>query len=114
MDSGNVTREQFILEALRGAKSDLKPELGQAFVDQQLADRAYLETKVDLGALSAVQYGMSNVPNAVASMALYDGTQDSVAAAIDAINGHYTAALDPINGEFLIQVTGVLDSPFIA
>ena len=114
LDSGNVTRDQFILEALRGAKSDLKPELGQAFVDQQLADRAYLETKVDLGALYAVQYGMSNVPNAVSSMALYDGTQDSVAAAIDAINGHYTAALDPITGEFLIQVTGVLDSPFIA
>ena len=114
LDSGNVTRDQFILQALRGAKSDLKPELGQAFVDQQLADRAYLETKVDLGALYAVQYGMSNVENAVSSMALYDGTQGSVTEAVDAINAHYTAALDPTNGEFLMQVTGILDSPFIA
>lgn len=112
LDSGNVTRDQFILDALRGAKSELKPELGQDFVDQQLADRAYLENKVDIGALYAVHYGMSDVANAVAAMALYDGSSSSIDDAVNQIGTYYDAALDPTNGEFLIQVTGVLDSPF--
>ena len=74
LDSGQVSRDQFILEALRGAKSDLKPELGQDFVDQQLADRAYLENKIDIGAYFAVHRGMSDVENATAAMALYNGS----------------------------------------
>jgi len=70
LDSNAVSRDQFILEVLRGAKADLKPEEGQAFVDQQIADRAYIETKVDIGAYFAVHRGMSDVDNATAAMAL--------------------------------------------
>ena len=114
LDSGGVSRDQFILEVLRGAKSELKPEEGQAFVDQQLLDRAYLENKVDIGAYFAVHLGMSNVDNAAAAMALFNGTQDSINEAFAAIDTQYQTALDPELGEFLVQVIGVLDPPAIA
>lgn len=114
LNDGLVSRDQFILEVLRGAKSELKPEEGQAFVDQQLLDRAYLENKVDVGAYFAVHRGMSNVDNAREAMALFDGTQDSIAQAFAAIDTQYQTALDPELGEFLVQVIGVLDAPAIA
>lgn len=94
-----VTRDQFILEVLRGVQ-DGSP------------DRAYLDTKVDIGAYFAVHRGMSDTSNAAAAMALFDGSQDSVSSAVAAIDGYYQDALDPNSGEFLMQVVGVLDSPF--
>ena len=45
-------------------------------------------------------------------MALFDGTQGSVANAVAAIDSYYQDALDPDNGEFLMPVVGVLDNPF--
>ncbi|MCK0149307.1 DUF4214 domain-containing protein [Marivita sp. S6314] len=112
LDTGRVTRDQFILDVLRGAKSDLKPEEGQAFVDQQLADRAYLENKTDLGAYFAVHKGMSDTDNAAAAMALFDGSQGSINSAVAAIDTFHDAALNPNNGEFLMPLVGVLDDPF--
>jgi hypothetical protein len=94
-----VTRDQFILEVLRG-------------VQDGSADRVYLDTKVDIGAYFAVHRGMSDVDNASAAMALFDGSQGSVNDAVAAIDGYYQDALDPSNGEFLMQLVGVLDNPF--
>src|SRR6056297_1181251 len=112
LDAGDVSRDQFILEVLRGAKSELKPELGQAFVDQQLADQAFLTTKTDIGAYFAVHKGMSDVDNASAAMALFDGTEASIDTTVTAINSYYADALYPTTGEFIMQVVGVLDDPF--
>lgn len=112
LDSGGVRRDEFILRVLEGAKADLKPEEGQAFVDQQLEDRAYLENKTDIGAYFAVHKGMSDVANAAAAMALFDGTASSVNSAVAAIDAYFEDALDPINGEFLMPLVGVLDDPF--
>ena len=114
LNSGNIGRDQFILEALRGAKSDLKPELGQEFVDQQLADREFLNDKTDIGAYFAVHKGMSDVDNASAALELFDGSEASIDAAVTAIDGYYADALDPADGEFLLQVVGVLDEQFAA
>lgn len=99
-DVTGVTRDQFILEVLRGVQ-DGSP------------DRAYLDTKVDIGAYFAVHRGMSDTDNASAAMELFDGTQGSVNDAVAAIDGYYQDALDPTNGEFLMQVVGVLDNPFV-
>lgn len=99
-DVTKVTRDQFILEVLRGV-ADGSP------------DRAYLEMKVDIGAYFAVHRGMSDLGNAADAMQLYDGTQGSMSDAVAAIDGYFQDALDPVGGEFLMQVTGVLDSPFI-
>ncbi|WP_439121329.1 DUF4214 domain-containing protein [Marivita sp.] len=94
-----VTRDQFILEVLRGVQDDS-------------SDRAYLDAKVDIGAYFAVHRGMSDTDNAADAMALFDGSQGSVANAVAAIDGYYQDALDPNNGEFLMQVVGILDNPF--
>lgn len=112
LDSNAVSRDQFILEVLRGAKSELKPEEGQEFVDQQAADRTYLENKVDIGAYFSIHRGMSDVDNASVAMAIYDGTQSGIDQAVIAIDNYYEQALDPITGDFLIQMVGVLDNPF--
>ncbi|WP_281993538.1 DUF4214 domain-containing protein, partial [Sulfitobacter geojensis] len=99
-EATGVTRDQFILDVLRG-------------VVEGSADRAYLDSKVDIGAYFAVHRGMSDVENASAAMALFDGSQGSIDQAVAAIDGFYQDALDPNNGEFLMQVVGVLDSPFV-
>jgi hypothetical protein len=99
LDSGNVSRDQFILEVLGG-------------VQPGSSDRAYLDLKVDIGAYFAVHKGMSDVANAAAAMALFDGTQAGTDAAVAAIDAYYADALDPDTGEFLMQVVGVLDDPF--
>jgi hypothetical protein len=113
LNDGRVARDEFILRVLEGAKADLRPDLGQDFVDQQLADRALLENKTDIGAYFAVHKGMSDVDDAVTAMDLFDGTQASINAAVDAIDGFYADALDPLNGEFLMPLVGVLDDPFL-
>jgi hypothetical protein len=92
----------------------LQIERGPDFVTQQLADRTYLENKIDIGAFFAVHRGMSDVVNAELVMDLYDGTSGSIIAAADKIDAFYREALDPNDGEFLLQVVGVLDSPFLA
>lgn len=112
LDSGAISRDQLILNVLEGAKAGLNLELGYEFARQQLADRAYLANKVDIAAHFSVHRGMSDVENATAAMALYDGSQASINLAVAAIDAFYDDALDPLTGEFLLQVVGVLDSPF--
>jgi hypothetical protein len=114
LDSGNVSRDAFILNVLNGARSALQIEKGHSFVQQQLADRFYLDTKVDLGALFAVHRGLSDVDNAASVMDIYDGSSQSVTAAVDLIDDFYQDAMNPFDGEFLLQVIGVMDNPFFA
>lgn len=112
LNSGGVTQDQFILQVLRGAKVDPQPGATQAFIDQQLLDRQYLADKTDIGAYFSVHKGMSDVADAAAAMALFDGTAAGIFAAVDAIDGFYADALDADTGAFLVQVVGVIDDPF--
>ncbi|MFC6640139.1 DUF4214 domain-containing protein [Sulfitobacter sp. JBTF-M27] len=112
LDAGTVTRDQFILAVLEGATANPPAGASQDFVDQQQADRAYLETKIDIGAYFAVHKGMSNAADAAQAMALFDGSQGSVQDAVEAIEGHYTDALDASSGDFLMPIVGVMDDPF--
>lgn len=99
LDAGNFSRDQFILEVLRGVESGSP-------------DREYLDNKVVVGAYFAVHKGMSDLDNASAVMALFDGTEGSITDAVNAIDGFFTDALDPTGGEFLMPLVGVLDDPF--
>ena len=112
LDAGILQRDTFILRLLQGAKAEFKPELGQDFVDQQIADQAFLETKTDIGAYFAVHKGMSDVANATDAMLLFDGTAGGTGLAIAAIDGSYAQALDPAEGAFLMPLLGVIDDPF--
>ena len=55
---------------------------------------------------------MSDVDNARSAMALFDGTQDGIDAAVAAIDAFFTEAQDALTGEFLMPLVGVLDDPF--
>ena len=112
LDDDSVGRDQFILAILRGAKADPPPGADQDFIDQQLADRAYLANKTDIGAYYSVTLGMSNVDNASASMALFDGSSDSITEAVSAIDGYFIDASNADTGEFLMPLVGVIDDPF--
>ena len=50
--------------------------------------------------------------DAIAAMALFDGTDTGIDNAVNAIDGYYADALDPIDGEFLMPLIGVLDDLF--
>lgn len=112
LDNGFVSRDQFILEVLRGAKAEPPAGADQTFIDQQLADRAFLSTKTDIGTYFAITQGMSNVANASAAMALYDGSQSSLDAAVAAINTFFIEANDANSGEFLVTLFDVVENPF--
>ncbi len=113
LDSGGVTRDQFILEVLRGAKADPDGSASQEFIDLQLGDRAYLADKTDIGTYFAVIRGLSDVSEADAVMDLFvRGDQTTINDAFEATNAIYNAALAADGGDFLIQLVGVVDDPF--
>lgn len=102
LDNGAVERDEFILEVLRGAKAAPPTDASDEFVAQQLADQKYLATKVDIGGYYAVRKGMSDIENATAVMALFNGSAASVQEAVNAIDGYYEDALSPTGGEFIM------------
>ena len=112
LDGGSVGRDQFIIAVLQGAKAPPAEGATQEFIDQQLADRQYLADKTDIGAYYAVHKGLSDVAEASATMALFDGSQNSIDAAVAKVNEVYADALDPDNGEFLMPLVGILVDPF--
>lgn len=115
LDDGAVTRDQFILQVLRGAKADPDPAAPQDFIDLQLADRAYLAEKTDIGTYFAVTRGMSDVADASAVMQLFvRGQEGAIQDAVSAIDQAYADAVSADSGDFLIQLVGVVDDPFAA
>ena len=112
LNSGSVGRDQFILAILGGAKAAPPAGASQEFIDQQAADRQYLSDKTDIGGYFAVTNGLSDVGDAAAVMALFDGTEGSIQTAIDTTDAVYADALAAEGGGFILQVVGVLDDPF--
>jgi phospholipase/lecithinase/hemolysin len=113
LESGAVSRDVFILEVLQGARADPPEGASEAFSAQQAADRAYLDTKIDLGLHYAAGLGLSDVEAASEMMALYDGSEDGVAAALAVARDAADAALSPDgSGAFLVTLVGVVDDPY--
>lgn len=113
LDSGARTRDQFILSVLEGAKTPIAGGTSNARA-QQAADQAYLEAKTDIGAYYAVTKGLSDVDDAIAVMALFDGSPQALTAAQNATDEYYAQALDAEAGAFILQLVGVIDDPFAA
>ncbi|UWR16020.1 DUF4214 domain-containing protein [Sulfitobacter sp. M368] len=105
-NSPDVTPPNFILAIIQGAKFPADP------VPQSYVDQAYLENKSDIGAYFAVIKGMSEVGNASTAMQLFDGSDDSLLAAKNAIDAFHVSATGPTDGEFLMPLVGVIDDPF--
>jgi T5SS/PEP-CTERM-associated repeat protein len=110
--NSGVGRDQFILEVLAGARAAPDAGADQSFIDQQLVDQKYLSDKTDIGAYYSVHQGLSDVDNASAAMAVFDGSEGSISAAVAAIDGYQLAALEAEGGEFMMPLVGVLDDPF--
>lgn len=113
LNNGSVGRDQFILSVLNGAKAAPPAGATPEFVAQQQADQAYLSNKTDIGTYFAVNRGMSNVDNARTVMQTFDGSQASIQQAITATDGFFNTAMAGTGGEFLMQVTGIIDDPFM-
>ena len=110
--NAGAARDVFILNVLRGARADIDPSFGQDVINQQLADRAYLGNKTDIGTYFAITRGMSDVTNAATVMDFFNGSASSINAAVSATDQFYDAALTVAESEFLMPLIGVLDSPF--
>ncbi|OAN97585.1 DUF4214 domain-containing protein [Sulfitobacter geojensis] len=111
LDDGTVGRDQFILGVLEGAKTPIVGGSDEQ-IAQQISDQQHLSIKTDIGAYYSVTKGMSDVDNAAAAMALFDGSAGSVTAAQAAIDGYFAAAVESDSGMFLMPLVGVLDDPF--
>jgi hypothetical protein len=97
-----ITPAIFILALLNGAKG----------VTGGASDKAYLETKTDIGVYFAAIKGLSHRDDTISVMNLYDGSAASVTAAVDEIDRLHLEAGYPYAGEFLMPLVGVIDDPF--
>ncbi|MBM2321388.1 MULTISPECIES: DUF4214 domain-containing protein [Marivita] len=113
LDGGGVTRDQFILEALRGAKVTAPEGSTPEEIALRLGDVQYLADKTDIGTYFAVIRGLSDLNEADSVMDLFiRGDQSSINDAFEATNTIYNAALAADGGDFLIQLVGIVDDPF--
>jgi hypothetical protein len=113
LDNGAVSRSQFVLEILKGARAAPGANADPAFVVQQQADQKFLDDKVDIGLHFSAWLGMSDVANATDVMNLFDGSDASKLAARDASLDDYSIASGTDgSGDLLFQLRGVFDDPF--
>ena len=114
LENGSVSLGEFMLRIIEGAKAPADENDDPDFIAQKAEDVAYLTQKTDLGIYFSVVKGMSDVADARAVMADYDGSPGSVADARAEIDTVHSAALDATDGEFLLSLVGVVDDPFLA
>lgn len=112
LDTGARPREEFILEMLRGVDAPSGLNDTTETIQQRAIDRDFLDTKTDIGAYFAVHLGMSDRPNAIAVMDLYDGFAVTQIEARNQADSFYANALNADTGEFLMPLVGVLTDAF--
>ena len=113
LDSGAVSRDQFILEVLQGAKAAPPDGATSEFIALQQGDQAFLANKTDIGIYYSVIKGLSDVSDASAAMMMYDREDTStIQDAVDQIDLNATAAEAADSGELLLKLVGVTDDPF--
>lgn len=115
LNSGAVSEGQFVLEVLKGARADAPTGASADFLAQLEADRAYLDSKVDLGIYYSAVLGLSDVTGASGVMDLFNGSADSLTDAKAAADEAYASSLaSDGTGAFLVKLVGVVDDPFLA
>ena len=105
LDSGGVSRSEFILELLAGARAPT----GSA------EDVRTIEDKTDIGVSYALIEGLTNVANAATVMQTYDrmDADASLALAQSQIEDFALLATGAADGpEATVQIIGVVDDPF--
>ncbi|WP_439124592.1 DUF4214 domain-containing protein [Marivita sp.] len=113
LESGAVSRSDFILEILQGTKFELPATSDAALIEQQQSDQNYLAAKTDLGTLFAIRHGMSDLEDAADVMNTFDGSEATFDVANTMIDTFFAEASDPLQGDFLMPLVGVLDDLFL-
>lgn len=114
LQSGGVGRGEFVLRVLEGARADPPSDAHDDFIAQQQADQVFLDTRVDIGVYYATILGLSDFNDAVAVMAAFDGTPDTIDDAKAAADSSFEAAsATDGTGAYLINLVGVIDDPFV-
>lgn len=112
LSSGAVDRAEFVLALLQGVRAPAPTEVSSEFAQQQAADRSWLDTKIDIGLHFAAIHGLSDPADAATVMQLFDGSAESLSAAIAATDTAYAEASGAEDGQFLVQIVGVVEDPF--
>ncbi|SHG92644.1 DUF4214 domain-containing protein [Marivita hallyeonensis] len=112
LEAGEITRDAFVLEVLRGVEADPAPGEAAETSALRLVDNAYLDAKTNLGLYFAGIKGLNDVEEAEALFDGFDGSQSSIVAGKAMVDTLYDAAADPDSGALLVQFTGILDDPF--
>lgn len=113
LTEGSVTEGGFIRAFLQGARAEPPSDASPEFQAQVTADRAYLDAKTDIGLNYATVLGMSDIDRANTVMSLFDGSDESLAAAQSSTQEAYDAAIaSDGSGAFLLQIVGLVDDPF--
>jgi len=100
---GEVTQGSLVLRIIDGANNGNGP-----------SDAAYLSDKTDLGIYYSAIKGLSDSTDGRQVMAAFgDQATANKLGAKTAIDSHYADATSDTNGEFLFNVVGVVDNPFI-
>ncbi|WP_416883023.1 Ig-like domain-containing protein [Marivita sp.] len=88
---------------------------GASALTGSVTDAQTLQDQVDVGLYFAAINGLSDVSDATTTLALYDtaNREASLQEAQDEIDVLASAAGASGSGEFLIQLTGVIDDPFV-
>lgn len=110
LNSGGVSRDQFILAVLEGTQAQTQSGASAGFTAQQLLDQDYLSNKVNLGMYFALEKGLSDIESASLMMELYTGSEDSIEAAINFANENYDDANTGAEGELIMPIIGFFDN----
>jgi hypothetical protein len=113
VDSGAVPASHFVLELIAGAKAPASDADPEEFREQKEADAAYLADKKGLGIYFGAIKGMSDVEDAAAVMAAYDGSDESLQAAREIADSAYAQAAAG-EEDLLVELVGVVEDPFAA
>ncbi len=103
--NGAVSAPLLIFALVNGVHNASAPDA------QTLLDQQYLQDKLDLGIYFSAIKGMSDVYDA-RDLAIFDGSEGSIAVTRSAFDGHYQDAVDPNFGDFLVPLVGVVEDPF--
>ncbi|MFK7836750.1 MAG: DUF4214 domain-containing protein [Sulfitobacter sp.] len=103
LSAGTVTRADFILELLAGARAN----------PDGAADVAFIEAKTDIGIYFSLIQGQSNRTSAISVMEAYDGTAASLSSA-KALSDSLFAEAQTASDAVLMPLVGVIDDPFMS
>jgi RTX calcium-binding nonapeptide repeat (4 copies)/Domain of unknown function (DUF4214) len=112
LDGGQISRDAFTLEVLRGTQAEPAEGESPETTAQRSTDAAYLEAKTNLGLYFSGVKGLSDAEDARAVFDGFDGSAASIAAGKALVDAFYADATGADTGELLIQMAGVLDDPF--